>query len=88
MSGVLRGLSIAVTGGAGFLGRAVVARLAARSGTVPFVPRSRDYDLRREVDARRFVAAARPDVVVHLAAASAASVRTATTRAATSTTTC
>jgi len=67
-SGILHGRRIAVTGGAGFLGRAVVARLAARAGIEPFVPRSRDYDLRREADTRRFVADARPEVVIHLAA--------------------
>jgi GDP-L-fucose synthase len=57
-----------VTGGAGFLGRAVVARLSADGSAAPVVPRSRDYDLRRAEDARRLVADASPDVLVHLAA--------------------
>ena len=34
----------------------------------PFVPRSREYDLRREADIVRMLEAARPDVVIHLAA--------------------
>jgi GDP-L-fucose synthase len=67
-SGILHGRSIAVTGGAGFLGRVVVEHLAARTGAAPFVPRSRDYDLRTAAGARRLMEDARPDVVVHLAA--------------------
>ena len=57
-----------VTGGAGFLGRAVVERLRARGWGEPFVPRSRDYDLRQAEPARRLVQDAAPDVVIHLAA--------------------
>lgn len=57
-----------VTGGAGFLGRAVVERLRALGGAEPLVPRSRDYDLRREGQARRLVEDARPEVLIHLAA--------------------
>ena len=34
----------------------------------PFVPRSREYDLRREADIVRMLEVARPDVVIHLAA--------------------
>ena len=37
-----------VTGGAGFLGRHVVAELERRGCTDVFVPRSREYDLRTE----------------------------------------
>ena len=37
---------VMVTGGGGFLGRAVVSRLQAAGATQIFVPRSRDYDLR------------------------------------------
>jgi GDP-L-fucose synthase len=61
---------IVVTGGAGFLGRAVCRLLAARG--VPeeriFVPRRRDFDLTREADVARLYDIARPDVVIHLAA--------------------
>ncbi len=52
-----------VTGGAGFLGRCVAARLPGC-----FVPRRADYDLTRERDVERLYADARPDVIVHLAA--------------------
>lgn len=61
---------IVVTGGAGFLGRAVCRVLAGRG--VPaeriVVPRRRDYDLTLEADVARLYETARPDVVIHLAA--------------------
>jgi len=57
-----------VTGGSGFLGRSVVARLRARGATNVFVPRSAEYDLRDASAVRRCLADARPDVVIHLAA--------------------
>jgi len=58
---------VAVTGGAGFLGRHVVDALRA-GGADTFVPRRKDYDLVESGSARRLLADARPDVVVHLAA--------------------
>ncbi len=61
---------IVVTGGAGFLGRAVTRLLRARG--VPadriVVPRRRDFDLTTETDVARLYETARPDVVIHLAA--------------------
>ena len=57
-----------VTGGAGFLGRAVVKELETRSPGPVFVPRSADYDLRDLEAVRRAIADAAPDVVIHLAA--------------------
>ncbi|HEY8489479.1 MAG TPA: GDP-L-fucose synthase [Dehalococcoidia bacterium] len=60
--------SVMVTGGAGFLGRHVVAELAARGAARIFVPRSRDFDLRDPDAARRALDRARPDLVIHLAA--------------------
>ena len=59
---------IVVTGGAGFLGRAVRESLARRGVTEVLVPRRRDYDLTREADVARMYADMRPDVVLHLAA--------------------
>lgn len=63
-------LRICVTGGAGFLGRPVLAALRQRGGADErlFVPRRRDYDLTREADVARLYDDARPDVVIHLAA--------------------
>ena len=59
---------VAVTGGAGFLGRVVVDRLRQRGCKNPFVPRSSDYDLRTEDGVRRFLSDAKPEIVIHLAA--------------------
>ncbi|HEX5578513.1 MAG TPA: GDP-L-fucose synthase [Candidatus Limnocylindria bacterium] len=59
---------ITVTGGAGFLGQAVVRRLLAEGADQPFVPRSRDYDLRTADGVSRALADGRPEIVIHLAA--------------------
>ena len=59
---------VTVTGGAGFLGHAVLERLAARGCVDVAVPRRRDYDLTREADAARMYEDLAPDVVLHLAA--------------------
>jgi GDP-L-fucose synthase len=60
--------SIVVTGGAGFLGKAVVGKLKAKGFDNIVVPRSRDYDLRKEQDIRRLFEMAKPTMVIHLAA--------------------
>jgi len=57
---------ILVTGGAGFLGRFIVAKLKARDVTV-FVPRSREYDLVANSEIVRLLEDTRPDMVIHLA---------------------
>ena len=62
------GKRVVITGGAGFLGSFVVEALGRRGAHDLFVPRSREYDLRREADIARMLRTARPDVVIHLAA--------------------
>jgi GDP-L-fucose synthase len=64
----LRNKTILVTGGAGFLGRYVVAQLRQAGCAQVHVPRSAEHDLRREADVRRLLDRVRPDVVIHLAA--------------------
>jgi GDP-L-fucose synthase len=59
---------VAVTGGAGFLGRYVVERLKDLPGVEVFVPRSRDYNLVEGADVARMLDDSRPDLVVHMAA--------------------
>ena len=57
-----------VTGGAGFLGSAVVKRLRSSGAGEVFVPRSLEYDLRTGDGIDRAMADARPDMIIHLAA--------------------
>ncbi len=59
---------VAVTGGEGFLGRAVVARLQADGCSCIDVARRRDFDLRTEAGVGCFYDEFRPEVVIHLAA--------------------
>jgi len=59
---------LCVTGGAGFLGRVVCAKLRERGVREPFVPRKRDFDLTQAGAVGRMFDAARPDIVIHLAA--------------------
>jgi GDP-L-fucose synthase len=59
---------VAVTGGAGFLGRFVVEKLGRYPGVEIIVPRSREYDLVHEAQVKRLLADADPDLVIHLAA--------------------
>lgn len=64
----LRKKKILVTGGAGFLGQHVVARLRQNGCSRIFVPRSAQFDLTREADIQRLLKQERPEVVIHLAA--------------------
>jgi GDP-L-fucose synthase len=63
-----RGKRVVVTGGAGFLGSFVADGLRAREAAEIIVPRSSEYDLIDGAAARRLVADARPDIILHLAA--------------------
>lgn len=59
---------ILVTGGAGFVGRHLVARLRADGCRALVVPRSHEFDLRVQTEATRLLETHRPDLVIHLAA--------------------
>jgi GDP-L-fucose synthase len=60
--------TIMVTGGSGFLGSHVVERLRAAGCGRIIVPRSRDYDLRKQQTAMSLIEQTKPDLVIHLAA--------------------
>ena len=62
------GRRVMVTGGGGFLGKAVVRRLQAAGADEVFAPRSRDYDLRTLDGIQRALADGRPQMIIHLAA--------------------
>ncbi len=62
------GRRVMVTGGAGFLGSHLVAKLKQRGCEHVFVPRSRDYDLVTAEGVDRAYQDANPDLVIHLAA--------------------
>jgi len=57
-----------VTGGAGFLGRSVVALLRARGVDDIVIPRRAQFDLTRADEVARLFDGVRPQVVLHLAA--------------------
>ena len=59
---------ILVTGGSGFLGRAVVSRLQLAGADEVYVPRSATFDLTTADGIKRALAEADPDLVIHLAA--------------------
>jgi len=63
----LAGKVVVVTGGAGFLGSFLVPMLEERGAEI-VIPRRRDYDLTEQADTRRLFIAAKPDIVIHLAA--------------------
>lgn len=59
---------VVVTGGAGFLGNAIVKKLRAKHPASIFVPRSKDYDLRDRSAVVRCFRDGRPNLVIHSAA--------------------
>ena len=61
------GRSVVVTGGSGFLGRVIVAKLRAAGAEVA-VPRSSEFDLTRPGTAEAMFAANPAEIVIHLAA--------------------
>ncbi len=59
---------VCVTGGAGFLGSFVTAKLRERGAKDIFIPTVENYDLVDPQAIQRMLADARPDVIIHLAA--------------------
>jgi GDP-L-fucose synthase len=66
--GFLDSKKIVVTGGGGFLGQCVVEKFREVGCGDVFVPRRSEFDLTKEADIIKMLDAARPDVVIHLAA--------------------
>src|ERR1700682_3472624 len=62
------GRRVLVTGGAGFLGGALVRTLEARRAAEGLLPRSPAYELREKDAVRRCLEVSRPDVLIHAAA--------------------
>src|SRR2546423_15644550 len=61
--------TLLVTGGSGFLGKFVVARLKSEGITRVFVPRKREYDLCHREATAKLYADVQPQILIHLAAA-------------------
>ncbi|MBU4479781.1 MAG: GDP-L-fucose synthase [Candidatus Omnitrophica bacterium] len=59
---------VTVTGGAGFLGKHLVAKLKERGCKNIFIPLIEDYDLVNMDAVKRLYSDAKPDIVIHLAA--------------------
>jgi GDP-L-fucose synthase len=66
--GALTGKRVLVTGGGGFLGSFVVEQLRQRDVAAVIAPRRAECDLLDPAATERLLAAARPHIVVHLAA--------------------
>jgi len=64
----LKNKRILVTGGAGFLGRHLVAKLKERGCKDIFIPLIENYDLVNMKAIKQLYADAKPDIVIHLAA--------------------
>ena len=59
---------VLLTGGSGFLGRAIKRKLEQRGVAAITIPRRADHDLTRLEDVEKVYAEAAPDLVIHLAA--------------------
>jgi len=59
---------VLVTGGAGFLGRTLLRKMAERGAGSVAAPRAEEVDLRDKAAIRRCLRATRPDLVIHAAA--------------------
>jgi len=68
MSGFWSDRKVLVTGGTGFLGKHVAAKLQLRGVGSLVTPSSADYDLRVATDVERMFEELSPDLVIHLAA--------------------
>jgi GDP-L-fucose synthase len=68
MSDFWQSRKVLVTGGHGFLGRAVCAALAESGARNVITPTSSEADLRRRDDTEALLGTHRPDLVIHLAA--------------------
>ena len=66
--GFWSGRKVLVTGGAGFLGKAVTDRLGKFDCEEILIPRSAEFDLREDYAVKRLYNRFRPDLVIHLAA--------------------
>ena len=64
----LKNKCILVTGGTGFLGKHLVAKLKELGCKDIFILRSRDYDLVQMASVKKLYKDAQPDIVIHLAA--------------------
>lgn len=59
---------VVVTGGAGFLGQSVVRLLKKKGAKKIIIPRSKQYDLRKESAIKRLLKESKPDMIIHMAA--------------------
>lgn len=59
---------VCVTGGAGFLGSFVTAKLKERGAKNIYIPHVEEYNLVEPQDVERMLDVSRPDVIIHLAA--------------------
>jgi GDP-L-fucose synthase len=59
---------VVLTGGAGFLGRFVLAQLTTQGAHDVFVVRSQEYDLRQREHVEKLYVDVRPQILIHLAA--------------------